>query len=221
MSLQLVIGNKNYSSWSLRAWLLLDHHQLDYREIPIRLFTPGYEEQLQRYSPTMKVPVLIDEELTVWESLAICEYVNENYLQGEALPAGREARAMCRSFCQEMHAGFTAIRTQLPMNCRALKTVQIGPDLAAECARVNALWTQARRRFVAQGQYLFGNFSLADCMFAPVVLRFHTYGVKLGSEAAAYRDFMLGNPSVQRWCEAASKEPDVLQAFEVGSNCSA
>jgi len=216
VNLQLVIGNKNYSSWSLRAWMLLDHYQLDFREIPVRLFTPGYEEQLQRYSPSMKVPVLIDEELTVWESLAICEYVNENYLQGKAMPAGREARAMCRSFCHEMHAGFATIRSQLPMNCRALKTVQIGPDLAAECSRINALWTQARRRFVDQGDYLFGRFSLADCMFAPIVLRFHTYGIKLGSQASAYRDTMLEDPSVRRWCDAADRESDVLQDFEVG-----
>lgn len=218
MSLQLVIGNKNYSSWSLRAWLLLDHYQLDYREIPIRLYTPGYEERLQRYSPSLKVPVLIDEELTVWESLSICEYVNETYLQAKAMPASREARAMCRSFCHEMHAGFAAIRAQLPMNCRALKAVEAGPDLVAECARMNTLWTQARRRFVDQGQYLFGRFSLADCMFAPVVLRFYTYGIELGPEAAAYRDFLLQNPSLQRWCEAARKETDVLHEFELGSD---
>lgn len=217
MSLQLVIGNKNYSSWSLRPWLLLDHFQIAFREIPIRLFTPGYEELLKRYSPNLKVPVLIDEELTVWESLAICEYVNEQYLHGKAMPAGREARAMCRSFCHEMHVGFPAIRIQLPMNCRALRTVQISPQVASECQRVNGLWTQARRRFVDQGEYLFGRFSLADCMFAPMVLRFHTYGLELGPEAAAYRDFLLDNPSLQRWWAAARREPDVLAAFEVGS----
>jgi glutathione S-transferase len=216
LSLQLVIGNKNYSSWSLRAWLLLDHYQLDYREIPVRLFTPGYQEQLQRYSPHLKVPVLIDEELTVWESLAICEYVNETYLGGKAMPAGREARAMCRSFCHEMHAGFAAIRAQLPMNCRALKTVEFSPEVAAECQRIKMLWTQARRRFVQQGDYLFGRFSLADCMFAPMVLRFHTYAVPLGPEAAAYRDFLLENPSLRRWCAAARAEPDRLAPFEVG-----
>jgi glutathione S-transferase len=218
MSLQLVIGNKNYSSWSLRAWLLLAHYELDFHEIPIALFTPGYKDELARYSPSLKVPTLIDEELSVWESLAICEYVNEVYLDGRALPSGREARALCRSFCNEMHAGFSAIRSELPMNCRARKRVTLSPEVLAEVARIDALWTQGRRRFVEFGPYLFGKFSLADCMFAPVVMRFQTYGVALGPEATEYCASMLENPALQRWVAAAREEPLQLPQYEVGED---
>lgn len=216
MSLQLVIGNKNYSSWSLRPWMLLDHFGVEFREIRIPLFTPETPDQLRRYSPSLKVPVLIDEELTVWESIAICEYVNENYLDGKALPSSREARAMCRSFCYEMHAGFHALRNELPMNCRARKSLELSEAARQDIARIDALWTQGRRRFVDLGDYLFGKFSLADCMFAPVVMRLQTYGVDLGPESSAYFDFMLENPSLQRWRDAAVAEKEVLSAFEVG-----
>lgn len=218
MSLQLVIGNKNYSSWSLRAWLLLEHFGLDYQEIAISLFTPGYQDELGRYSPSMKVPALIDEELTVWESLAICEYLNEVYLDGKALPSGREARALCRSFCSEMHAGFAAIRAQLPMNCRARKQVTLSAEVVQEVERIDALWTQGRRRFVDFGPYLFGKFSMADCMFAPVVLRFKTYAVALGQEASEYSETMLQNTALQRWVEAARAEDQVLEDYELGTD---
>ena len=217
MSLQLVIGNKNYSSWSLRPWLLLEHFGLDFKEIPIALFTPGYKEELARFSPSLKVPALIDEELTVWESLAICEYVNEVYLEGKALPSGKEARALCRSFCSEMHAGFAAIRAQLPMNCRARKQLELTPEVLQEVDRIDALWTQGRRRFVDFGPYLFGKFSLADCMYAPVVMRFQTYGVSLGPEAQDYKNTMLQNEALQRWVVAAQQESVVLEEYEVGT----
>jgi len=220
MSLQLVIGNKNYSSWSLRAWLMLAHYEVDFQEIPIALFTPGYKDELARYSPSLKVPTLIDEELTVWESLAICEYVNEVYLEGKALPAGREARALCRSFCNEMHAGFMAIRSQLPMNCRSRKKVELTPEVLAEVKRIDALWTQGRRRFVDYGPYLFGKFSIADCMFAPVVLRFKTYGVPLGPEASEYSENLQQNAALQRWIAAAREEELVLEDFEFGAEIS-
>lgn len=219
MSLQLVIGNKNYSSWSLRPWLLLEHFNVPFQEIRIPLFVPGYQDELARYSPSLKVPVLIDEELTVWESLAICEYVNDNYLEGKALPAGREARALCRSFCHEMHAGFTALRSAMPMNCRALKTLQPDAAVQRDIERIEALWTQGRRRFVDFGDYLFGRFSLADCMYAPVVMRFHTYGVELGPEAAAYAETMRANPALGRWNAAARDEAEALPEYETGSDC--
>ena len=218
MSLQLVIGNKNYSSWSLRAWLLLEHFELEFQEIPISLFKPGYKEELARYSPSLKVPALIDEELTVWESLAICEYVNEVYLAGKALPSGKEARALCRAFCSEMHAGFNAIRSQLPMNCRARKQVPLTPEVLKEVERIDALWTQGRRRFVDYGPYLFGKFSMADCMYAPVVMRFQTYGVQLGPEATEYSENMLQNEALQKWVSAARQETSVLEEYELGTD---
>ena len=220
MSLQLVIGNKNYSSWSLRPWLLLEYFGVDFQEIPIALFTPGYQEQLGRYSPSMKVPALIDVELTVWDSLAICEYVNEVYLDGKALPSGREARALCRSFCSEMHSGFTAIRSQLPMNCRARKQLDLTPEVLSDVERIDALWTQGRRRFVDFGPYLFGKFSMADCMYAPVVMRCQTYGVPLGPQAAEYLATMLQNAALQRWVAGAKQEANVLPDYEVGVDIS-
>jgi glutathione S-transferase len=216
MSLQLVIGSKNYSSWSLRAWMLLNHFEIPFREISIKLFTDNYQKELARYSPSLKVPVLIDEELTVWESLAICEYLNEQYLDNRALPAGREARALCRSFCSEMHAGFMALRSELPMNCRARRKLQFSAAVEQDIRRIDALWTQARRRFADRGSYLFGKFSLADCMYAPVVMRFYTYGAELGPEANDYLQFMLEDPSLTHWRQAAAAEEQVLSNFEVG-----
>ncbi|MEX2468550.1 MAG: glutathione S-transferase family protein [Pseudohongiellaceae bacterium] len=216
MALQLVIGNKNYSSWSLRPWLLLQHFGIPFSEIQVPLFTPGYEDLLRRYSPSLKVPVLIDEELTVWESLAICEYINEEYLDGRALPSMREARALCRAYCHEMHAGFSAIRSELPMNCRARREVDFSAAVRRECARIESLWRRARRRFVDHGDFLFGQFSLADCMYAPVVMRFHTYGMRLGIEAGAYARALRELPAMQRWCKAATREAQRLETFEIG-----
>ena len=166
----------------------------------------------------MKVPVLIDEELTVWESMAICEYVNEEYLDGKALPLKREARALCRAYCHEMHAGFHAIRAELPMNCRARRLVKFSAAVIAESERIETLWHRARRRFVEHGQFLFGRFSLADCMYAPVVMRFHTYGVPLGEEAESYARTIRNLPAMRQWCEAAASESQVLEAFEIGDS---
>lgn len=216
--MQLVIGNKNYSSWSLRPWLLLRHFGIDFEEIPIALFTPGYRDQLRRYSPHGKVPVLIDGELTVWESLAIAEYINEQYLQGRALPAGREARALCRAYCHEMHAGFPALREQLPMNCRARRTLQFGEEVQKECRRIETLWRNGRRRFVGMGDYLFGRFSLADCMYAPVALRFRTYGIVPSEEAGDYCEFLLENAALRQWCADAEQESTVIAAAEIGQD---
>jgi len=217
MPLQLVIGSKNYSSWSLRPWLLLRHYDLNFGEIRIDLFDAGYEEQLRRYSPSGRVPVLIDEELSVWESLAIIEYLNEVYLDHRALPKGREARALCRSYCAEMHSGFPAIRSELPMNCRARRSLQLSTNLRQEVARVDQLWVKARRRFVNSGDFLFGQFSMADCMFAPVALRFHSYGVQLSATAAEYQQQLLSHKDVHDWCDAAAREKAVLTQFEVGT----
>ncbi len=148
--------------------------------------------------------------------MAICEYLNEHYLGDKALPAGREARALCRSFCSEMHAGFPALRSELPMNCRARKQLRHSPAVEQDIKRIDALWTQARRRFVDRGDYLFGKFSLADCMYAPVVMRFYTYGAVLGPEANDYFQFMLEEASLLRWRQAAAAEKRVLADFEVG-----
>lgn len=214
--MQLVIGNKNYSSWSMRPWILLTHFGVEFEEIPIPLFTEGYQERLRQYSPSLKVPVLIDDGLTVWESLSICEYVNEKYLDGAAWPADTEERSRCRSYCCEMHAGFSEIRTHLPMNCRSRKRIEFGAAIKTECARIDAMWRLALRENRANGPFLFGEFSIADCFFAPVVSRFQTYGVEVSAISRTYMKTVLGTREVQRWIAEATAETEVLEAFEIG-----
>jgi glutathione S-transferase len=214
---QLVIGNKNYSSWSMRPWVLLRHFAIAFDEIRVPLFVEGYEKELAKYSPTLKVPVLLDGDSRIWDSLAIGETVSEKYLAGIALPEDLRARAECRSYCCEMHAGFMAIRSQLPMNCRARRKLAFTPEVLMECQRVDQLWAEARKQYRSAGDYLFGEFSLADCMYAPMAMRFQTYGVKLSDASQAYLQFLLKNPAVAQWQAEAEQELEVLSAaYEVG-----
>lgn len=218
--MQLIIGNKNYSSWSLRPWLLLRHFGVSFEEVGVALFTEGYQEELAKYSPTLRVPVLIDGSHTIWDSLAICEYLSEKYLKNGAFPANVMERALCRSYCSEMHSGFMAIRSEMPMNCRARKKLQISDAAKAECSRVDQLFAEARAQFASGGEYLFGAFSLADCMFAPVVMRFKTYGIELSEPSQRYMTAMLRNPALLAWVEDAGKEPQSLPDFEFGEDIS-
>ncbi len=218
--MQLVIGTKNYSSWSLRPWLLLRHHNISFEEVGIALFTEGYQQELAKYSPTLRVPVLIDGDITVWDSLAICEYVSEKYLEGAALPENREARAICRAYCSEMHSGFTAIRSEMPMNCRARKILKISSAAEQECRRVDQLFAQARAQYSASGAYLFGEFSLADCMFAPIALRFQTYGIELSEPSQKYVRKLLQNSALSEWLADARNEAQRLPDYEVGQDIS-
>ena len=213
---QLVIGNKNFSPWSMRPWALLTHYSLKFEELRIPLFVDGYQQELQKYSPSLKVPVLIDAEPTVWDSLAICEYLSEQYLDGKAWPASRQKRALARSYCAEMHSGFMAIRNHLPMNCRARRRVELDSTVLGECQRIDTLWADARERYGSQGDYLFGGFSIADCMYAPMAMRFHTYGVKLSSLSQQYLEILLKNPAVNQWRSEAESEAESLPDFEFG-----
>lgn len=214
--LKLVIGNKNYSSWSMRPWVLLTHFNIAFDEVQIALFTENYQEELAKYSPSLKVPVLIDGDTTIWDSVAICEYASEKFLGGAALPESSEDRAICRAYCAEMHAGFFAIRNQLPMNCRARKSLPLNAELKAEIARIQGLWEEARQTYQDQGPYLFGGFSMADAFYAPVVMRFMTYGVPLSDCSQEYAQTMLANDAIQTWVEDAKAETNVLSDFEVG-----
>ncbi len=216
MALTLVLGNKNYSSWSMRPWILMHHFGLKFEELVIPLYQADSAEMLRRYSPSLKVPVLIDDELSIWESMAICEYVNDNYLQDKALPNGREARALCRAYCHEMHAGFGAIRSAMPMNCRARRTLPVSAAVQPEVERIDALWHKARRRYREHGDYLFGSFSMADALFAPIVMRFQTYDVPVSQTSADYMTTMLANASVVSWYEDACKESAEIAIAEVG-----
>lgn len=212
----LVIANRNYSSWSLRAWLFLRNAGARFQEVRIGLGEPGTRERIARHSPSGRVPVLVDGALTVWDSLAICEYANEVVAGGSGWPAERAARAEARSVSAEMHSGFTALRSEMPMNIRARRRLAPSAAAQADIARVVGLWEHCRARHAAQGPWLFGRFSIADAMYAPVVFRFQTYGVTLAGRNAEYAKTVLADPAVQEWAAAARAETEVVQADEAG-----
>ncbi|MEL7143357.1 MAG: glutathione S-transferase family protein [Cyanobacteria bacterium J06573_11] len=216
--LKLVIGNKNYSSWSLRAWLLLASFDLAFEEIQesLRQDAPGgsLTERLGKYSPTGRVPVLIDGDLTVWDTLAIDEYVSEKYLGGRGWPADEALRAEARAICAEMHAGFFGLRNELPMNCRALRTVVPTAAAQKDIARIDAIWSHCMTQY--NGPWLFGDFSIADCFYAPVVLRFNTYDISLSDAATQYQSFALKQPILNRWVNAGKAETEIVPEDEAG-----
>lgn len=214
--MQLVIGNKNYSSWSLRPWLLLRHFQVEFTEVQESLRQEGLRERFLRYSPSGRVPVLIDNGLTVWDSLAICEYVSEVYLHGTGWPDDPWQRALARSLAAEMHSGFVPLRNELPMNLRAHRRVQLSEAARVSLRRVEEIWSDCLRRPGNTGPWLFGRFSIADCMFAPMALRFPTYGVTLEPAAQAYVDRIQAEPNVKDWIAAALQESEIIPEDEAG-----
>jgi glutathione S-transferase len=189
--MQLVIGNKNYSSWSLRPWLLLDYYLLDFEEVNVSLNAEGRAERLAKYSATKKVPVLIDKDLVVWDSIAICEYVSETYLKGEGWPSDRKDRAIARAISAEMHSGFTSLRNEMPMNCRAKRKIELSDAAKKDVKRIDEIWANFAKKDEDGKIFLFGKFSIADCFFAPVVFRFMTYGIELSEASRAYMKSML------------------------------
>ena len=214
--LTLVIGTRNYSSWSLRPWLLLRHLGLAFAERQYHFGTPEFDSEIPKLSPTRLVPLLIHGERRVWESLAICEYASE-LADGRGWPADPGLRASARSVATEMHSGFHALRAACPMNVRATgRQVPMTPPLAQDLARVDAMWSGCRRDNGERGPYLFGEFSIADAMYAPVVLRIRSYGLPLSELAARYRDTLLADPPLQEWIEAACVETVVVPHEEVG-----
>jgi glutathione S-transferase len=213
--LVLVIGNKNYSSWSLRAWMALTHLGLEFREVQVRLSVPAFKSEIARHSQAGRVPVLKDGGLSVWDSLAICEYAAE--LAGRGWPADRAARAVARSLCAEMHSGFHELRSAWPVNARAKqRRTAMTSGLQRDIARIDAAWCDCRDRHDAAGPWLFGDYSIADAMYAPVVLRFNTYGAELSKTSATYVSTALADPALQRWIRAAESEPWVIEEDEAG-----
>jgi len=212
--LKLIIGNKNYSSWSLRPWLLLATFNLDFEEVQESLRADGLQTRLGQYSPTSRVPVLTDGDLVVWDSLAICEYISEKYLAGKGWPVGEALRAEARAVCAEMHAGFTGLRSDMPMNCRALRTVEPSAQALRDIARVDEIWSRCMTG--NGGPWLFGDFSIADCFYAPVVMRFKTYGVLLSDAAGKYQAFALEQEALNRWVDAAKLETEIVPEDEAG-----
>ena len=213
--LTLVIGNKNYSTWSLRAWLFMKHAGVEFQEILVPLDTPETREQLERYGPSGRVPVLRQGTLCVWDSLAICEYIAE--LSGRGWPQAREARAVARSVCAEMHSGFTTLRSLWPMNARARnRRTALTAALAADVERIEEIWNDCRSRFGSGGPWLFGDYSVADAMYAPAVLRFNTYGAHISQTARWYMASVLEDAALQEWLQGARQEPWTIAADEVG-----
>jgi len=206
MTLKLVIGSKNYSSWSLRAWLALAHHKISFEEVLIPLDQPDTAARIRQYSPAGKVPILIDGEAAVWESLAILEYLNERFPQWQFWPKDPVARAHARAIATEMHAGFTALRRHCPMNLRRKKKRPLTPEVEADVKQITAMWRGARERFGKGGEFLFGAFSAADCMYAPVATRFASYEIEADPVSQAYINTIHGLPAFIAWREAALQE---------------
>jgi glutathione S-transferase len=211
----LVIGNKNYSSWSLRPWLLMKQAGLPFEEIRIALYEGSYKDKIRQYSASGKVPALIDGNLAIWDSLAISEYLAEQHPDLHLWPAKPAQRAAARSISAEMHSGFGALRSKMSMNCRrsfpgAGRTVEV----AADIDRIQRIWTVCREHADGRGPFLFGAFTIADAMYAPVVLRFRTYAVQLAPICRQYADTILALPPLQQWVAEAKAETEVIPAFE-------
>jgi glutathione S-transferase len=216
MSLHLVIGNKNYSSWSFRPWLAMKVAGIAFTETVISLEAKDFKARVMAVSGAGKVPVLIDGDTHIWESLAILEYLAEKFPAAALWPNDAALRAHARAIASEMHAGFMPLRRQLPMNVwRPVKVRPLDDASKADVARIDAIWSDCRRRYGAAGPFLFGPFGAADAMYAPVIWRFHTYAVDVSAPARAYMSAMMALPAWQEWREAARREPWVLPHDEV------
>lgn len=209
--MQLVIGNRNYSSWSLRAWLYMTESALTFELVRISLDTPGFGDEIARYSPARRVPILIDGEITVWDTLAIFEYLLESFPTGVGWPKDRAARAHARSISAEMHSGFMALRDELPQNLRQHKPLPLdtlSPTCQNQIQRVQTIWQECNRTH--GGPFLFGRLSIADIMYAPVALRFSTYAIPLNPEAEHFQTAVSELASVQRFIAEAREEVESL-----------
>ncbi len=216
MGLHLIIGNKNYSSWSFRPWLGMKATGIAFEETIISLEAKDFKDRVQAMSGAGKVPVLIDGEIRVWELLAILEYLAEKYPAAALWPRNADARAHARAIASEMHAGFLPLRRHLPMNIwRPVKMRALDDGAAADVRRIDTIWSECRARFGAGGRFLYGAFSAADAMFAPVVSRFHTYDVAVSAAARAYMDAVMALPAWSEWSDAARRETWVLPHDEV------
>lgn len=210
----LVIGDKNYSSWSLRAWLLLKWLGVDFEEKLIRLYREGSRELTYPYSPTGMVPALIDGDIRVWDTFGIILHISDRYPQ--VWPGEPHKRAFVQSVCSEMHAGFKALRGAMLHNGRARdRHVPITPPVQADIDRIELIWNEGRERFANDGKWLAGEFGIADAMFAPVAARFRTYGVTLNGEAETYCQALLNHPLVVQWY-AEGADDEIIPSGEVG-----
>jgi len=212
----LVIGNKNYSSWSLRPWLLMKVKDVSFNEIKIPLYIEGSKRELLKYSPSGKVPALEFDGTSIWDSLAICEYIADVYPEKGCWPANINDRALARSISNEMHSGFFAIRNILHMNCRkAITFKSITDELNSDIARICEIWRFCRQQYSRKGKFLFGEFTIADAMYAPIVLRFTSYGIEVGEIEREYMNNILSITSLQEWILEGIQEKEHIAASEV------
>lgn len=211
MTATLYIGNKNYSSWSLRPWLVMRHAGMDFRDEKLALLSDDYRARIPGISPSGKVPVLHLDDQVIWDSLAICEFIAETYPDAQCWPTAREARAQARAVVAEMHSGFPALRNLMPMDCRKLLApvkVQQPQELAKDIQRIHAIWQECLAK--SGGPFLFGSFSIVDAFFAPVVIRFKSYGVHLDATLEGYCQTLLQLPDMQAWIEEGQGEKEML-----------
>ena len=214
-ALQLAIANKNYSSWSMRPWVLLKQAGIAFEEIQLKFSDEGRVPGVEAYSPTRQVPVLLVDGAAVWDSLAICETVAELFPQQALWPADARARRTARAVCAEMHSGFRSLRGAMPMNIRAAHPGKgMSPAVQKDIDRIVAIWKGCRAQYGQEGAMLFGRFSIADAFYAPVVTRFVTYSVSLPPLAQSYADAVLALPAVREWMTQARAETEFVRADE-------
>ncbi|NVK19374.1 MAG: glutathione S-transferase family protein [Methylocystaceae bacterium] len=212
----LVIGNKNYSSWSLRPWLVMKHLGLEFDEVVIALFQGDFKDKIFAHSPAGKVPILKAGGVDVWDSLAICEFLADQYPDARLWPENQAEKALARSISYEMHSGFFTIRNEMPMNIRRkIDGFKISADCQGEIDRVKEIWTECLSKKTQEGPFLFGQFSIADAMYAPIVWRFNSYGVQLDGVLADYSHAMRSMDIMQDWVAAAKDEEWVIDIAEV------
>jgi glutathione S-transferase len=216
--MQLVIANKNYSSWSLRPWVLMKHFGISFEEIHIWLGQDDTAQQILKYSPSGRIPCLIDENRrAIWDSLAIAETLAERFPQHALWPSDAASRAHARSVSAEMHSGFGALRSEMPMKIRTvLPGLSFSAEALADVARIDAVWRECLSQY--GGPFLFGEFSIADAMFAPVVMRFNSYSPALSPEAAAYAAHLSAQPEMQVWIYDAQVEGHAIARYEVDAD---
>jgi glutathione S-transferase len=214
--LKLVIGNKNYSSWSMRPWLALRANNIAFEEVFIPLYTgEADKKRILGFTPSGKVPTLVDGDVTVWDSLAIIEYAAERFPEARLWPEDRAGRAHARSISAEMHSAFVALRSECPMNLhRPVGAITLSADARADIARIQQIWTDCRERYGKSGPFLFGAFGGADAMFAPVVHRFRTFAIEVEPQVRDYMDTMTSLPAFQEWTRAGLAETLLIERVE-------
>lgn len=214
--MKLLIGNQNYSTWSMRPWLFIKHHDLDIEIEKLTLFSSATEEKLSQHFSNGKVPLLLDDDVEIWDTISILEYLNEKFPACQGWPSDVSTRAVARSICAEMHSSFTALRNELPMNCRRFfPGYKLSPQAVKDVERIQTIWNHCRSKYGQSGPWLLGDFSIADAMYAPVVMRFRSIEIELDSVSQTYFDSMHQSSAVQLWLEQGKQEKDVVKEDEL------